>query len=227
MVQIITLLTTLAGMSAAAVMAAPSGGVTITVKNQCSSSLQVNQLTNGGGAGSAFTLAAGSSQDVNVASGWGGRFWGREGCSDSSDCHSGAPASLAEFLMNGSGGKDFYDVSFVDGFNLPIGIEPNGGSGSGYECGSPACSALPTCPSELQQKDGNGNVIGCMSACSAFGTSEYCCTGSNSTPGTCPSNKYASQIKSACPSVYSYAYDDATSTYSCAPSSGYTVTFCP
>lgn len=224
MLRLITLLSTLAGMSL--VMAAPSGGKTITVKNSCSNSIQVNQLTNSASDNSAQTVAAGSSATINVASGWGGRVWARENCSGSSDCQVGAPASLAEFLMDGASGKDYYDVSFVDGYNLPIQITPNGATGSGYDCGSPGCSTLPDCPTELQSKDSNGNVIACKSACSAFNTAEYCCTGSSTARGSCSTNKYASQVKSACPNVYSYAYDDSTSMYACQPSGGYTVTFC-
>jgi Thaumatin family len=72
-------------------------------------------------------------------SGWSGRFWGRSGCSfDSSgrgscstgDCGSGEieckgagaapPATLIEFTLDGSDNKDFYDVSLVDGYNLPV-----------------------------------------------------------------------------------------------------------
>jgi hypothetical protein len=30
------------------------------------------------------------------------------------------PVTLAQFTMGGSGGKDLYDVSLVDGFNLPM-----------------------------------------------------------------------------------------------------------
>jgi hypothetical protein len=38
------------------------------------------------------------------------------------------PATLAEFTMDGAGGKDFYDVSMVDGGNIPILIEPDLGT---------------------------------------------------------------------------------------------------
>ena len=34
------------------------------------------------------------------------------------------PVSLAEFTLNGHGGQDYYDVSLVDGYNLPVFIEP-------------------------------------------------------------------------------------------------------
>jgi hypothetical protein len=30
------------------------------------------------------------------------------------------PVTLAEITLNGAGGKDFYDVSLVDGFNVPV-----------------------------------------------------------------------------------------------------------
>lgn len=214
-------------LNALTALAAPTDSITINVKNSCKSSIQVNQLTNDAGNPKSVSVAAGSSTTMSVPSNWGGRIWAREGCSGSSDCHPGAPASLAEFLMNGSGGKDYYDVSFVDGFNLPISISPNGGKSDGkYECGAPGCSSLPSCPSELQDKDSNGKVIGCKSACSAFGSGEYCCTGDSAARGTCKATKYSAPVKEACPNVYSYAYDDSTSMYACSPSSGYTVTFC-
>jgi len=204
-----------------------TGSVTITVKNSCSNSIQVNQLTNGGGSGGqSSTVSAGGSTKISVDKNWGGRIWAREGCSGGSDCQSGSPASLAEFLMSGSGGKDYYDVSFVDGYNLPISISPNGGQSDGkYECGSPGCSSLPDCPEELQDKQ-DGKVVACKSACSAFGTGEYCCTGDSEARGTCKASKFSTPIKDACPDVYTYAYDDSTSMYACSPSDGYTVTFC-
>ncbi|KAG0744125.1 hypothetical protein G6F57_007322 [Rhizopus arrhizus] len=217
----------LTGMTA---MAAPTNSVTLTVKNSCKSSLQINQLTNGGGDAKSSSVTAGHSLQISVPSNWGGRIWAREDCSGSSDCQVGAPASLAEFLLSGAAGMDYYDVSFVDGYNLPVAIAPNGKTANSaykYECGAPACSSLPSCPEELQDKDSKGNVIGCKSACSAFGTPEYCCTGDYSTPSTCPANKYSLPVKNACPDVYTYAYDDTTSMYACASPQGYTVTFCP
>jgi hypothetical protein len=30
------------------------------------------------------------------------------------------PATLAEIRLNGAGGLDFYDISLVDGFNVPV-----------------------------------------------------------------------------------------------------------
>ncbi|KAI9485647.1 MAG: thaumatin [Benjaminiella poitrasii] len=226
MVNFITLAIALAGMSTA-VMAAPTSSITFTVKNSCGTQLQVNQLTNGSGDKKSVDLAAGGSTQISVDPHWGGRFWARENCSGSSDCQDGAPASLAEFLLDGANGQDYYDVSFVDGYNLPISISPNGATGNGFNCGSPTCSSLPSCPPELQDKDANGNVIACKSACTAFGTPEYCCTGSYDNPNLCGPSKYSKPVKAACPDVYSYAFDDSTSTYACSTNTGFTVTFCP
>jgi hypothetical protein len=225
MVKLITLITALAGMSTV-VMSAPTAASTITVQNNCKKQIQVNQLTNDEGNNKASTLAAGSSTKISVPANWGGRIWAREGCTGSTDCQVGAPASLAEFLLKGAAGKDYYDVSFVDGYNLPIAISPNTGEANGYDCGVPACSSLPECPEDLQDKDANGNVVGCKSACAGFGTDEYCCTGTYGDRGNCVANKYSLQVKSSCPDVYTYAHDDSTSMYACSPGTGYTVTFC-
>ncbi|KAI9359352.1 thaumatin [Pilaira anomala] len=223
MVKLLTLFSTLAGMSA--VMCAPTNSVTIVVKNNCKSPIQLNQLTNEQAYGTTSDLAAGSSTTLHVEPTWGGRIWAREDCSGDTDCHYGAPASLAEFLMGGAMGKDFYDVSFVDGYNLPISISTHTGEEDGYECGAPACVALPDCPEELRSTNSDGDVVGCKSACSHFGTDEYCCTGEFGR-GVCDANKYSSQVKEICPNVYTYPNDDTTSMYAC-QATGYTVTFCP
>jgi hypothetical protein len=75
---------------------------------------------------------------VGVADDWAGRFWGRTGCNfnqngqghcatgdcgDKLQCNGAGgvpPATLVEVTLRGSGGQDFYDVSLVDGFNIPV-----------------------------------------------------------------------------------------------------------
>lgn len=192
-------------------------GVTITVKNSCSSGLTLNKLDNAGSGGgsNSVQVGAGSSHDFQVSSDWSGRIWGCKG----GDCNNyGSAVSLAEFLFKGYGGQDFYDISFVDGFNLPMSISPEGGSG---ECKSPTCSSLPTCPDKLKAADGS-----CKSACAAFGTPEYCCTGEYNSPEKCKASQYADVFKKGCADAYSYAYDDASSTFGC-KATKYTVTLCP
>ncbi|TVU04624.1 hypothetical protein EJB05_47748 [Eragrostis curvula] len=63
-------------------------------------------------------------------------------------------------------------------------------------------------------------------ACEAFGSPEYCCNGAYGNPDTCHPSQYSQLFKSACPKSYSYAYDDATSTFTC-NHTDYTITFCP
>ncbi|CDY26681.1 BnaA06g13410D [Brassica napus] len=70
-----------------------------------------------------------------------------------------------------------------------------------------------SCPNELRVMDG-GNVVACKSACAAFNKPEYCCTGAFDKPET------------SCPKAYSYAYDDASSTFTCT-NANYSVVFCP
>ncbi|CAH2075840.1 unnamed protein product, partial [Thlaspi arvense] len=79
-----------------------------------------------------------------------------------------------------------------------------------------------SCPAELRFGDGDA----CKSACEAFRSPEYCCSGAYATPSTCRPSVYSQMFKAACPRSYSYAYDDATSTFTCA-GGDYTVTFCP
>ncbi|MFQ6669866.1 hypothetical protein Gotur_034944 [Gossypium turneri] len=95
-----------------------------------------------------FILRRGESTSVSVPTSWSGRLWGQTLCTENSsgkfsclteDCgsstlecsSSGAspPATLAEFTLNGAEEVDFYDVSLVDGYNLPMMVSPNGGTG--------------------------------------------------------------------------------------------------
>ncbi|KAK1276266.1 Thaumatin-like protein [Acorus gramineus] len=87
---------------------------------------------NGGG----FRLKPGQSAVFTAPVGWSGRIWGRTGCSfdrtgeQNGTCETGGclnalkcagsgntPSTLAEFTL---ASPDFYDVSLVDGFNLPV-----------------------------------------------------------------------------------------------------------
>eukprot|EP00252_Welwitschia_mirabilis_P003169 TRINITY_DN13257_c0_g1_i1.p1 TRINITY_DN13257_c0_g1~~TRINITY_DN13257_c0_g1_i1.p1 ORF type:complete len:246 (+),score=-32.41 TRINITY_DN13257_c0_g1_i1:75-740(+) len=216
-----------------------------TLENHCGETIWPGILTGGGGApvaGGGLSLPAGSSSQVTVPGSWSGRFWGRTGCNfdgsgagtcSTGDCGQGLqcgsaggapPVTLAEFTVGGD--KDFYDVSLVDGYNVPVGISVTGGTG---DCKSVGCVAdlRKSCPAALTSVDSHGTVVACKSACEAFGEPHYCCTGAFSTPQTCSPNEYSETFKAACPSAYSYAYDDATSTFTCSSPASYTVTFCP
>ncbi|KAK4281543.1 hypothetical protein QN277_013021 [Acacia crassicarpa] len=191
-----------------------------------------------------FELASGGSRSVNVPSPWSGRFWARTGCSSDSgkfacataDCASGQvscngagaipPTTLIELNVAANGGQDFYDVSNVDGFNLPMSIAPQGGTG---DCKVSSCPANinTVCPDPLKVVGSNGTVIACKSACLAFSEPQYCCTGDFDTPEKCSPTQYSQILKAQCPDAYSYAYDDKPSTFTCFSNPNYAITFCP
>lgn len=222
---------------------------TITFTNNCPNTIWPGALTADGGAQLAengFELASQAKKTLDVPSPWKGRFWARTQCStDSSgkftcvtaDCGSGQvtcngngaapPASLVEFTIAADKGQDFFDLSLVDGFNLPLSVAPQGGSGATCTTSSCKANVNAVCPSELAVKGSDGNVIACKSACVAFNEPQYCCTGAFNKPETCPPTKYSKIFKDQCPQAYSYAYDDRTSTFSCTGGPNYDITFCP
>ena len=130
------------------------------------------------------------------------------------------PASLAEFTL---ASLDFYDVSLVDGFNLPMVVTPMNGTG---KCGIAGCDSdlRQDCPKELSVKAG-GKTVACRSACDVFNTDEYCCRGVFGNSVTCKPTSYSQKFKAACPTAYSYAYDDPTSIFTCS-GTDYVVSFC-
>ncbi len=69
-------------------------------------------------------------------------------------------------------------------------------------------------------------MVACKSACAAYNEPQYCCTGEFGSPITCKPTLYSTTFKRACPTAYSYAYDDATSTFTCT-GANYILTFCP
>lgn len=227
----------------AVVVSVPSGARRFDLVNRMRQTIWVGTLGNAqmpapenGG----FELAPGASRSVHVAETWGGRFWGRTGCRfdgggnglcETGDCGrklkcNGAggvpPVTLAEFTLSGWGGLDYYDVSNVDGFNVPVTIETidKHGGGDRFKCTRCACTAdiNGQCPAELRQQAG-GRTVGCKSACLQFNTDQYCCRGAHNQPHTCRSKDwpkdYPAFFKRMCPDAYSYAYDDHKSTFTC------------
>jgi hypothetical protein len=218
-----------------------AGTRTFTLVNNTSQTIWAGALGKTVPGNGGWIMAPGSSNTVTVPDTWSGRFWGRTYCTfnslgkgtcETGDCGgvlqcNGAggvpPATLAEFTLGGTTGNDFYDVSFVDGFNVPMTITPVGGAqpkpGDPYWCGVAGCGTdlNPNCPAALQEKDTSGRIVACKSACEAFNTDQFCCRGAFNIPTTCkPANwpvDYANYFKSNCPYAYSYAYDDPTSTF--------------
>ncbi|XP_066386835.1 thaumatin-like protein 1b [Miscanthus floridulus] len=231
---------------------------TFTIANSCGYTVWPGLLSSAGSAAlpsTGFALAPGESRAVAAPAGWSGRLWGRTLCAADAatgrfacatgDCGSGdvqcngggaaTPATLAEFTLDGSGGLDFYDVSLVDGYNLPMVVAPtttaSSTTASTGKCAATGCAAElnAACPAGLRvEAAADGGPVACRSACDAFGDAQYCCSGAYGNPNTCRPSTYSQFFKTACPRAYSYAYDDATSTFTCAAgSTDYTVTFCP
>ncbi|KAF5765152.1 putative Thaumatin family [Helianthus annuus] len=216
-------------------------GATFTFVNKCSYTVWPGILGQPVLDTTGFELIKGNSRSLQAPAGWSGRFWGRTGCNfdgsghgscGTADCGSGEieckgagatpPATLAEFTLgSGPSAQDFYDVSLVDGYNIQMIVEVNGGSGG---CGTTGCvnDLNRRCPNELKVASGGA----CRSACEAFGTPEYCCKGAFGSPESCRPTAYSQVFKMACPRSYSYAYDDATSTFTCT-AADYIITFCP
>ncbi|KAM3265278.1 pathogeneis-related thaumatin-like protein 3.5 isoform X1 [Capsicum annuum] len=214
-----------------------------TLKNRCNVTIWPGILSGGGHPSlmnGGLALQPKEAVDINAPTGWSGRFWSRTQCNfdttgkgtcATGDCGgvlqcNGAggipPASLVEFTLDSP--MDFYDVSFVDGFNIPISVYPLGGYGN---CSYVQCCPDMNlqCPQELQVKSSDGKVIACKNACLAFNKPEYCCTEEFNNPNKCKPTKYSQYFKKACPNAYSYAYDDATSTFTC-KGADYLILFC-
>ncbi|KAI0768096.1 Osmotin thaumatin-like protein [Trametes elegans] len=222
-----------------AVLAANASARTFTVTNKCSftvwpaifTDLNVGSATPDQPTG--WEQAAGQTVSFNVPVNWqAGRIWGRRGCDFSTstpgptqcldggcngglecDPHTGTgvpPATVAEFTLGINGAPDNYDVSLVDGFNLPLRIDNN------KNC------PVGDCPVDL-----NANCLGDPT------NNPNCCTGTHNTPATCPPSgvQFYDYFKGNCKNSYAYAYDESSGTalFTCdaALAADYTITFCP
>ncbi|KAK6438540.1 hypothetical protein LTR95_005254 [Oleoguttula sp. CCFEE 5521] len=287
-----------------------STSVPLLITNNCAETIYPGILTQGGTgpADSGFKLSPGANHSLMVSTDWQGRVWGRTNCSfDDSGHFSGSgracttgdcgpvvactgtgelPATLAEFTLSGANGQSYYDLSMVDGYNLPMAIEliahsmsnvddipPNQSnpscvasvgnyagpsfnpytSGSKTFLGTNASFQLPFlsassdkisnwCPWDLQVSpptspgdgvypypDGNVQRLAfdpCFSACAKYNEPAYCCTGKYG-PSKCQANYFSKAAKAVCPDAYSFAYDDADSTFAVPKGAGFNVVLCP
>jgi Thaumatin family len=225
-------------------VALEAGATSFTVRNNCTYTVYPGifpaaVFENGG-----WTLPPGASSTFSVPVGP-GRLWGRTGCNTSTSpaqCTTGScggtglqcagttgqpNTSLFEWNVDAAG-TDWYDVSYVDAVDNPIGV-----SVSNPGCTSPStCSraVIDSCPADLR----SGAV--CLSPCTRFGTDQFCCRGAYGTPQTCVvadwaafARAYVDNVHGFCPQQYSYAYDEipGDALHTCPTGAHYTVTFCP
>ena len=136
-----------------------------------------------------YTFFKGETKQFQVPNDWtASRIWARTGCSNQNgrfvcdtgdcgqwvDCNNGnvprtgvPPATLAEFTFAPT--QDYYDVSNVDGFNIPVTIEvvnsnqPGNNGDPNYWCKNPSCKVdiNKICPYEFQKKNSQGQVVAC------------------------------------------------------------------
>ncbi|KAL5221924.1 hypothetical protein ABZP36_026637 [Zizania latifolia] len=189
---------------------------TFTLSNYCSQPIWPATLAGAGTpqlSTTGFRLDQGQSVQVPAPTGWSGRVWARTGCdfdgagvvgASASACQTGdcggriecagtgssPPATLFEVtLAKGAGDRDYYDVSLVDGYNLPVVVVPQARQGGGGGCATTGCTAdlNRSCPKELQVDGGSGGgAVACRSACEAFGQDQYCCSGALNKSGVTP-----------------------------------------
>ncbi|KAG2538125.1 pathogenesis-related protein 5-like [Panicum virgatum] len=230
-------------------------GIVFHVANRCPFPVWPASAPNTGHpvlAGGGFLVPPGKSRRVVAPATWNGRFWARTGCNFTAngaaaacltgDCEGrlacngsvGAPpATLVEVSMHEDPGKgSSYDVSLVDGYNLPVSVSATGAADPS-RCAIAGCArdVNAACPPELQVTAGSGGakvaVVACKSACLAFGLDAFCCRGAYATPAACRGSVYSRLFKDACPAYYSYAYDTTAATASGCRAREYVITFCP
>ncbi|KAL2632025.1 hypothetical protein R1flu_016711 [Riccia fluitans] len=117
----------------------------------------------------------------------------------------------------GSGGVDYYDISNVAAYTLPMKIRPVNPkiSPSGRLCGSPQC-IINNIPSFCQ---GNNNLV-------RFPTTAYSCQNTDGLAGNGPSDG-TNIFKRACPDAFSYKLDADIPLFVCPTGINYEVIFCP
>jgi len=216
----------------------------ITVVNNCSYQIAIGVYPAVYANGGAFL---GAGQQVTFgqwASGTGGRVWSRHNCvpngSGPDTCSSGqcggsgiacagstaAGVSEAEINFNASG-TDWYDISYVDGYNDMVKMAPSNGA---Y---TPSCTSKPGCPTVTGNGYGGAGDT-CLSPCTAYNTDQYCCRNAYGTSASCdegawpaPGSTYVNSLHSACNGEYTYAYDDSIGLHTTPTGPNYTITFCP
>jgi len=229
--------------------AAVPGDRTLTLVNHTRVTIWPAAWPGSASGATGWTLPPGGSLAIAVSDTWNARLWGRTGChftaAGRGRCLTGdcggqyqcrgwgqIPATLAEYDMDSFDHLDFYDVSMVDGSNLPMyitiaqGRTPNRISADGCERGH-GCTTTVKCPSALAVYRSD-QLVGCISPCARFHTDRYCCSGryaNGCSPARTWPIDYARVFKRAEPYAYSWSGDDATSVFTCAGGCDYQITF--
>ncbi len=239
----------LAGTPESAAKPAPQGAHTIFFLNTTGKTVWLAAWPGSIAGRTGWKVRPATGGSFEVRAGWGARVWGRTGChfhAGRGRCRTGdcdgrfqcrgpgkTPATLAEFNLDSFAGLDFYDVSMVDGSNLPIyvrlihgeaekSIDANG-------CLRPGvCTSEVRCPRALRVPRGSRHPVACASPCARFGTNRYCCRGrfaAHCSPARTWPVDYAKVFKRAEPFAFSWSGDDANSVFTCKGACDYEVVF--
>lgn len=182
---------------------------------------------------------------VPVREAQGARAWGRTACTGDVCAADGNEGRGTLVQLNlPLEGADVYDVSLVDGFNVPMAMIPVATSYPASEpCRAASCAADLTvvCPEALLRYDEQGDVAYCASPCQAceacpgcddcaeLGSpacagcgelAELCCTGQ-----ACQANEHTMLWKSLCPDAITYPEDAGAR--ACTQRTDFDVVFCP
>ncbi|XP_020159035.1 thaumatin-like pathogenesis-related protein 3 [Aegilops tauschii subsp. strangulata] len=150
----------------AAAFTAGAGATTFSITNRCSYPVWPAAIPVGGGR----RLNSGDTWNLEVPGGTSAaRIWGRTGCNfngDRGSCATGdcagalycglsgrPPATLAEFSL---GSQDYYDISVIDGYNVPMDFSCS--TGVALRCRDAGCYDAYHQPNDVRTKScGGGN----------------------------------------------------------------------
>ncbi|NBD08183.1 MULTISPECIES: thaumatin family protein [Corallococcus] len=134
---------------AAPAAGASNGKNTLTLNNDGDKPMTVNFTPNAGEkAVDSVTLKPGESKTVQFPEGWSGNFR-----SDSGD---GKNATLGEVKFGGGFGQTYYDVSYIEGHNAAMTMQPEAG---GRKSGTME-DLLASAPDSVKAKGANGEAYG-------------------------------------------------------------------
>ncbi|NBH31918.1 hypothetical protein D3Z30_13405, partial [Staphylococcus warneri] len=158
-----------------------AAAIRFDIQNNCSYTLWPAVLPHGGGR----RLDSGETWTLNFLDGPRlAKIWARTNCTfDSSgngscltgDCngqlncssYGSPPHTKAEYGLNSFGRRDYYDISVMNGFNVPIEMTPTSNNCTrSVKC---AADIVGECPNELK------TTGGCNNPCTVYKTTEYCC----------------------------------------------------
>ncbi|CAL5214758.1 unnamed protein product [Lathyrus oleraceus] len=140
------------------------------IVNRCSYTVWPAATPRGGGR----QLNSGQTWSIDIPAGTSsGRIWGRTGCnfdgSGRGSCQTGdcggalscslsgqPPLTLAEFTLNGGNNQDYFDLSVIDGFNIPMQFAPTSNG-----CNKVRTCREKSCPDAYQYPSDDTKTVSC------------------------------------------------------------------